>query len=65
MCAEKRGWNHTYSLGNKYNRHISLLVNAYLKEKKERKTGREEGREQKEKEAERDRKPQNEWQQAI
>ena len=41
MCAEKRGWNHTYSLGNKYNRHISLLINAYLKEKKERKTGRE------------------------
>ena len=52
--------------GNKYNRHISLLINAYLKEKKERKTGREEGRGRKEREAERDRRRlQNEWQQAI
>lgn len=59
MCAERKSGGAgiaTYSLG----RHISLLINAYLKEKKERKIGREEGREWKEKEAERDRRrPQN------
>lgn len=41
MCREKsgEGGNHTYSL----ERHISLLINAYLKEKKGKKN-REGGR---------------------